>query len=143
MTKQNELLISLGWELATTVKGLEAAEEKASQGVLDQVRDVQHHRISLAEKFDEVLVSSILASGIKGEADKIRAIVEQIHDLLDDEILQTGDLAAKVVYLRDVRGLALGEIAEMLGYQYGYIKKYLAETLQRGNFLGTDSTEVT
>ena len=75
MTKQNELLISLGWELATTVKGLEAAEEKASQGVLDQVRDVQHHRISLAEKFDEVLVSSILASGIKGEADKIRAIV--------------------------------------------------------------------
>lgn len=51
MTKQNELLISLGWELATTVKGLEAAEEKASQGVLDQVRDVQHHRISLAEKF--------------------------------------------------------------------------------------------
>ncbi|MFQ9798073.1 MAG: hypothetical protein ACLR23_03190 [Clostridia bacterium] len=81
MTKQNELLISLGWELATTVKGLEAAEEKASQGVLDQVRDVQHHRISLAEKFDEVLVSSILASGIKGEADKIRAIVEQIHDL--------------------------------------------------------------
>ena len=123
MTKQNELLISLGWELATPVKGLEAAEEKASQGVLDQVRDVQHHRISLAEKFDEVLVSSILASGIKGEADKIRAIVEQIHDLLDDEILQTGDLAAKVVYLRDVRGLALGEIAEMLGYQYGYIKK--------------------
>ena len=143
MTKQNELLISLGWELATTVKGLEAAEEKASQGVLDQVRDVQHHRISLAEKFDEVLVSSILASGIKGEADKIRAIVEQIHDLLDDEILQTGDLAPRWCICGTCGGSLWERSQRCWGISTATSKKYLAETLQRGNFLGTDSTEVT
>lgn len=122
MTKQNELLISLGWQLVTALEGLEAAEANASQNVVDLFEDVRRHKISLAEKFDDVLIRSIFASGLKGEADKVREIIRQMDDLLSDDILQSGDLDAKVVYLRDVRGLGLSEIAEILGYDYGYVK---------------------
>lgn len=122
VTKQNELLISLGWQLVTALEGLEAAEENASQNVVDLFEAVRRHKISLAEKFDDVLIRSIFASGLKGEADKVREIIRQMDDLLSDDILQSGDLDAKVVYLRDVRGLGLSEIAEILGRGYGYVK---------------------
>ena len=126
VTKQNELLISLGWQLVTALEGLETAEKNASQNVADLFEDIRHHKISLAEKFDDVLIRSIFASGLKGEADKVRDIICQMDDLLSDDILQSDDLDAKVVYLRDVRGLGLGEIAKILGYSYDWIKKISA-----------------
>lgn len=65
--------------------------------------------------------------------------LEQLEKAILEEVYKFDRLDFKVVYLRDITGLKISEIADTLGYSEQYIKEISAKN--KTYFLPTDSIE--
>jgi len=65
--------------------------------------------------------------------------LEQLEKAILEEVYKFDGIDFKVVYLRDITGLRISEIAETLGYSEQYIKEISAKN--KTYFLPTDNIE--